>query len=187
MSHFSNVFLIVIDSLPFDHLDCNGYHCETSPAFIPSGLSITTQVGSHDIVPTILDLLEIPSLAKHHGEPLTPLLNRASAPERPALSQRGEGNPAEQKKELISFNTVNYKLIWYKHTDDKELYHLVTDPHEKNNIAYEEKEKCQDLQTQIKNLLQRPDETPFRHKSAPQKISLDEYLLKRLRGLGYIE
>lgn len=31
MSHFSNVFLIVIDSLRFDHLDCSGYLREISP------------------------------------------------------------------------------------------------------------------------------------------------------------
>ena len=48
MSHFSNVFLIVIDSLRFDHVDCYGYHRETSTALIPSGLSIPSQVGSRD-------------------------------------------------------------------------------------------------------------------------------------------
>jgi len=32
MSHFSNVFLVVIDSLRFDHLGCYGYLRETSPA-----------------------------------------------------------------------------------------------------------------------------------------------------------
>jgi hypothetical protein len=63
----------------------------------------------------------------------------------------------------------------------------VTDPHEKNNIAYEEKEKCRDLQNHVKKILQSPDETPFHYKSAPKKVSLDEDLLKRLRGLGYIE
>ena len=99
----------------------------------------------------------------------------------------GEGNPAEKKSELISLNTGDYKLIWDKHTDSKELYHLKTDPHEKNNIAYEEKEKCRDLQTQVKKILQPHDETPFHYKPTPKKVSFDEDLLKRLRDLGYIE
>ena len=159
----------------------------SSPALIPSGLSIPTQVRSIDMVPTILQLLGIPPLAQHQGESLIPLLNLASAPERPALSQIGEGNPAEKKNELISFNTGNYKLIWDKQTDTKELYHLVTDPQEKNNIADEEKEKCRDLQTQINIFLQPSDESPFHYKPNRKKISLDEDLLKRLRGLGYID
>jgi arylsulfatase A-like enzyme len=159
----------------------------SSPALIPSALSIPTQVRSLDIVPTILALLGIPPLAKHQGESLIPLLNLASAPERPALSQMGEDNPAEKKSELISLNTGDYKLVWDKHTDTKELYHLKTDPHEKNNIAYEEKETCRDLQNHVQKILQSPDETPFHYKSTPHKVSLDEDLLKRLIGLGYIE
>jgi arylsulfatase A-like enzyme len=159
----------------------------SSPALIPSGLSIPTQVRSLDIVPTILDLLGIPPLAKHQGESLLPLLSLASPPERPALSQIGENNPAEKKSELISFNTGDYKLIWDKHTDIKELYHLVTDPQEKHNIADEEKGKCDDLQTQAKRIIQHPEETLFHYKPSPTKISFDEDLLKRLRGLGYIE
>ena len=79
------------------------------------------------------------------------------------------------------------KLIWNKKNDAKELYHLQIDPWEEKNIAYEEKEKTQELQSQLENLLQRPDATPFHYKPTPEIISLDEDLLKRLRGLGYIE
>jgi choline-sulfatase len=159
----------------------------SSPALIPSGLSIPTQVRSIDILPTILELLGIPPLAKHQGESLLPLLKLAPTPARPAISQIGEENCATRKTEVVALTTENYKLIWNKKNDAKELYHLQRDPREENNIAYEEKEKTQELQSQLENLLQRPDETPFHYRSAPKKISFDEDLLKRLRGLGYIE
>ena len=159
----------------------------SSPALIPSGLSIPTQVRSIDIVPTILELLGIPPLAKHQGESLLPLLNLAPTPARPAISQIGEENCAEGKAGLVALTTGDYKLIWNKKNDAKELYHLQIDPGEKNNMVYREKEKTQELQSQLENLLQSPDETSFHYQSAPKKISLDEDLIKRLKGLGYIE
>jgi len=159
----------------------------SSPALIPSGLSIPTQVRSLDIVPTILDLLGIPPLAKHQGESLLPLLNLAPTPARPAISQIGEQNCAEGKTELVALTTGDYKLIWNKKTDTQELYHLQTDPREENNIAYGEKEKTQELQSQLGSLLQNTDEMPFHYKPTPKKVSFDEELLKRLRGLGYLE
>ena len=159
----------------------------SSPTLIPSGLSIPTQVRSVDIVPSILEFLGIPPLAKHQGESLLPLLKLAPTPARPAISQIGEQNCAEGKTELVALTTGNYKLIWNKKNDAKELYHLQKDPGEEKNIAYEEKEKTQELQSELENLLQSPDEMPFHYKPTPEKASLDEDLLKRLRGLGYIE
>ncbi|WAC06414.1 MAG: sulfatase [Thermodesulfobacteriota bacterium] len=159
----------------------------SSPALIPSGISIPSQVRSIDLVPTILEVLGIPPLASHQGESLIPLLKLALAPDRPVLSQIGGDHPSGGKSELISFNTGDYKIIWNKQTDAKELYHLATDPHEKNNIADEKKEACDDLQTRMKKIIQPPEEAPFHYKPSPAKVCVDDDLLNRLRGLGYID
>ena len=153
----------------------------SSPANLPSNVSIPNQVRSIDIVPTILELLGIPPLASHQGESLLPLLNHASAPERPAISQIG----GSEEGELVSLNSGEYKLIWDKKNNTHELYHLSSDPEEKNNIAEKDEEKLREAQAQLKDILQPPKERPFHYK--PKKLKLDEELLARLRGLGYVE
>lgn len=158
----------------------------SSPAIIPSGLSMPVQVRSIDIVPTILELLGIPPLARHQGESLLPLPNLAHSPERPAISQIGGSDRVKNGAELISLNSGGYKLIWNKESDSKELYHLLIDPQEIHNIAQEEEEKCQELQSQLENFLQVAEEKPFHYKPKPEKISFDEDLLIRLRDLGYL-
>jgi len=157
------------------------------PALLPVGCSLPNQVRLIDIVPTLLDLLGVPPLAKHQGESLLPLLNFMATPERPAISQIGEQNLSREKAELISLTTENYKLIWNKKTDNSELYYLPQDPGEKKNIAEEEKEKVQELKLQLENLLQMDEEKPFRYKSKSDKVKLDTDLIKRLKGLGYME
>jgi len=159
----------------------------SSPALIPSGLSIPTQVRSIDILPTILELLGIPPLAKHQGESLLTLLNLAPTPARPAISQIGEQVFSEEKTELVSLTTENYKLIWNKKTDIQELYYLLQDPGEEKNIAEEEKEKTHQLKSQLKKFLSLDEEKPFRYKAKPSKIEIDEALMIRLRDLGYVE
>ncbi|MCX8012137.1 MAG: sulfatase-like hydrolase/transferase, partial [Desulfobacterota bacterium] len=159
----------------------------SSPALLPTGRSIPTQIRSIDIVPTILELIGIPPLAKHQGESLLPLLNLLSAPDRPAISQIGEEAYSGEKVELISLTTEDYKLIWNKKTDTHELYCLKQDPGEEKNVAEEERDKAKELKEELKKLLQASEEEKqFRYKPKPAKITLDDDLVKRLRALGYM-
>ncbi|MFH0813043.1 MAG: sulfatase [Pseudomonadota bacterium] len=159
----------------------------SSPALIPSGLSIPVQVRSIDLVPTILEILGMPLSEGHQGESLVPLLTNVSSPSRTAISQIGGSDEATGGTELISITTGEYKLIWNKNNDAKELYHLVSDPKELQNIAEPEEGKCHDLQSQLKNLIYTPNEKPFQYKPKPQKLSFNEEVLLRLRNLGYID
>jgi len=158
----------------------------SSPALITSGISIPTQVRSIDIVPTILDLLGIPNSEKHQGESLVPLIKNPFSPDRPAISQIGEGD-GFGGKEIIAFNTGEYKLIWNKKEDTKELYHLPSDPQETQNLAEQDEETSGRLQTQLKKLIYTPVEKPFQYKTKDRKVKFDEDVLSRLRALGYID
>jgi arylsulfatase A-like enzyme len=158
------------------------------PEMLSSGFSIPTQVRSVDIAPTILEILGFPPTENHQGESLVPLVHAELLPHRPSVSQIGEdGESPDGKGEILALTTGDHKLIWHRKDDAKELYHLTTDPQEKHNIAAENQETAQELQTKLQQLIYTPEEKPFRHKSKPKEVTFDEDVLVRLRALGYID
>jgi len=157
------------------------------PTLLPSGLSIATQVRSIDIVPTLLEILGFAPFENHQGESLVPLLHTGPFPDRPSVSQVGadQESPAGEG-EIIALTTGEHKLIWHRKDDIKELYYLTHDPWEKQNMAEEDEETSQKLQSQLQQLIHIPEERPFRHKLKPKEAGFDNAVLARLKTLGYI-
>jgi len=117
--------------------------------------SISTQVRSIDILPTILEICNIPidpNYKKISGESLIPLINENHNLERVAISE--SGNPLQSGKppkepNVVSIRKENFKLIINLHDNSFELYNLSNDPLEENNIHGKNKE----IETQMFNQL----------------------------------
>jgi len=122
---------------------CYDYTLRTFSYFlIPNYESkeITRQIRTIDLMPTILDCLEIipdNNYSNLDGMSLLPLIKDESLPEPYAFSETG--NPLHEKappKEpnVKSIRTSKWKLIFNEHNNSKELYNLESDPNENQNL-----------------------------------------------------
>jgi len=109
-----------------------------SDDFVPKELS--QQVRTIDIMPTILDYLNIKLDYKYEnpdGVSLLPLIQGKKIQENIAYSETG--NPLDSKKppkepNTMSVRTSKWKLIYNQHNGKKELYDLENDPKEEKNL-----------------------------------------------------
>jgi arylsulfatase A-like enzyme len=148
-----------------------------------------------DILPTVLDLLNIDAVESHaiDGSSLIPLNGHAYHPhvfsefDRPTwmlknLGARFPGNDfSHLDRGLKCIRTSEYKLI--VGTDHKEeLYHLPSDPSESKNLISEHVHEADALRTTYQNwLVSHKAKTPS---SAYQEE--DALILKNLKDLGYV-
>jgi len=104
-------------------------------------IEVKQQVRTIDLMPTILDYLDIPQSEKFEkidGESLIPLIKGDSIEEKFAFSETG--NPQKDKRppknpNIKSIRTSKWKLIFNEYDNSKELYNLESDPIEENNLA----------------------------------------------------
>ncbi len=102
--------------------------------------TIINQIRHIDFLPTILDLLDIKiddSFSEIDGKSLVPLINKQNYTENIAFSETG--NPLHEKSppkipNVKSIRTSEWKLILNEYDDTKELYNILKDPFEKNNL-----------------------------------------------------
>jgi arylsulfatase A-like enzyme len=110
------------------------------------GATVTTQVRLVDVMPTLLDLLDLPT-PPMDGVTLTPLLSKgpaggAPAPHRAAYSEAfyreelGESDPTwSHLKPLKAIRLPDRKMIWEHNGDMVSMYDLVADPEEQHPLA----------------------------------------------------
>jgi len=127
-----------------------------------------------DLLPTVLDFLDVPLPDDIHGSSL--------------LNVRGEGKAAERvARSWTSLMPALYagliagdhKLIRNLDSGETELYNLRHDPDEKHDLSEEEPS----LARQLSALLQSTGLSTIEMKDT----ELDEKTLKRLRSLGYLQ
>jgi len=112
-------------------------------------IKINNQIRSIDILPTILDILNIPQDPKYckmDGESLLSIIN-GKIESRIAFSQSGNPlNSAKPPKEpnVYAVRTDEWKYIKNIHNSSEELYHLISDPAEEKNLI-EIEDKIADL------------------------------------------
>jgi len=124
---------------------------------------IKQQIRTIDLMPTILEYLEIPLDSNYSdldGVSLLPLITGNSYPELYAFSETG--NPLNEKAPPKEPNTKsirnsNWKLILNEHNNSRELYNLKLDPNEENNLI-ESGEKMEDiLWVELKKVIEKQD------------------------------
>ena len=106
----------------------------------PKGLEIGHLVRSIDILPTILEILNLKEKSgykKIQGKSFLPLIYGKNE-ERIAYSETGGlggPTPSPEKHNVRSVRTNKWKLIYNETSKKKELYNLENDPREKNNLT----------------------------------------------------
>jgi arylsulfatase A-like enzyme len=156
------------------------------------GIKVSKNVSLTDIVPTILNELNIEyEKTDFDGKDLKPLIRGLSREERycfseiPVKGNLGKVSVVHKKYKLI-FNRIVFEDRFQEQapSDELELYNLENDPGEKHNIANTEEEMVRYLMTKIDGYLRTKPKTKSTGEKTPV---IDEELRKRLKALGYIE
>jgi len=148
------------------------------PGGAQHGRRVSTQVRLIDILPTVLEVLGIPSLEVFEGRTLMPLALGQPGVHRPAVSQRDVRSP----RGPTSLRTGKWK--WYERTQLRRqlLFDLEQDPGEHSDLARQQPQRMRSLMQQLEELLaSRPD---GRYRG---EIEIDDELRQRLEELGYLK
>jgi membrane-anchored protein YejM (alkaline phosphatase superfamily) len=122
---------------------CYDYTIKTFGILISSQFknkTITQQVRHIDFLPTILDHLGLPidkNYEKFDGQSLIPLFFEKTLPEKIAYTETAnplKDNAPPKIPNTKSVRTSKWKLIFNEYNNTKELYNLIQDPNEENNL-----------------------------------------------------
>lgn len=141
---------------------------------------IEPAVGLVDIVPTICGLLGIDPPEQLHGVDLSDCLreNKPIQPDR--FIYCGTLYPTKYKgNSLLGLASSRLKYI---QTTRPELYDLVNDPHERNNLVKQRPGLAKSLKNELAQLL----ELSVRDQNSDKNIYLDAQSRTRLESLGYV-
>ncbi len=118
-----------------------------APGRLDAGQVIETPVRHLDIVPTVLDLLDIPSSVNRRGTSLLPLIDGSASPRRPPVVS--ETHRPEARFDQRSVVYEGYKYIVNDMTGAELLYDLNADPGELIDLAGSEPELLQNLRAAL--------------------------------------
>ncbi|MBZ0112531.1 MAG: sulfatase-like hydrolase/transferase [Thermoanaerobaculia bacterium] len=150
------------------------------PAFEAGGMVVNDMVGTVDIVPTVLELLGFDLPDSLQGQSLKPWMEGAS-PDRTSKGLYAETlSPRLSHRwgELRALIEPPYK---YVHGPRPELYDLVNDPRELDDLSGSRPELAQEMETRLQRFL--------RSHAAPDRgaaTEIDEETIARLQALGYL-
>jgi arylsulfatase A-like enzyme len=162
-----------------------------APGLLPAGAVVPQTVELIDVTPTLLDLLGVAPPREQHGRALTPYLERpgGGGAGKPAFSEYGEApvhTILEGGFKLVD-NPASFDPICIPNAPPhhfpiarEELYDLVHDPGEKENLALRDPARVADLQQHIRRRF--AGMANRMHQQA-----LPEELKKQLEALGYAE
>jgi arylsulfatase len=138
-----------------------------------------TPVSLSDVMPTILEALELESPALIDGRSIWGTTRGEPTGAVPALFAESLLDSPETKV-IIRWP---HKLIWHEASGRQELYDLMSDPGERRDLAADEPELREQLASELRaHLASAPGPDPAR---AP--VRLDAGTRERLRTLGYID
>tara|TARA_Y100000310_G_scaffold267407_1_gene279385 strand:- start:6799 stop:8124 length:1326 start_codon:yes stop_codon:yes gene_type:complete len=153
------------------------------------GKKIETQVQTIDIMPTILDILDIPLIEKVDGKSLVPIINEGEDDRKYLFAENGKMEFKQNNRTFFPgikgkwrmIRTNEWKLIYIPHPENDiyELYNLKEDPKENVNLINKELGVAKELRGKLFEWMN--------HSKGDEDVDLTERSKKLLRKLGYME
>ncbi len=153
----------------------------TSPRKLPQGEQIENQVRLIDLMPTVLDILDIPFSQEIQGKSFYPLIQGKKDFQEYAFSETtpcGYSCPKRlEKNRLRAIRTNDWKLIeGYHHKDDQttyELYSLADDPAETRDVIEQHPEIAEQLKQEMQRWKDAPQSFGYSRKKSDKPHYLD--------------
>jgi arylsulfatase A-like enzyme len=131
-----------------------------------------------DVMPTVLDFLNLDPPDELEGESLLPLMMGVTDKlENPEVVM----STHDLRKHAIRLG--DYKFI-FSSEEDQELYNLIKDPREQDNLFAKDKEKSALLRKRLEQII---DLTTGSTQEEPSDLRTDERMDSLLKTLGYVE
>ena len=148
---------------------------------------IDATVGLIDLVPTVLDLLELPRKGMLHGQSLRAVMERDGDAAPFVFTEAGY---RKQSQQVV--RTGRWKLIWVRDPKDLrlmtgseyELYDVVADPLETRNVAAENPDVVERLSERLRQWLKAA--VAIQALDANPAVELDPQTRQYLEELGYL-
>jgi arylsulfatase A-like enzyme len=153
------------------------------------GERVEEMIRSVDVLPTLLDALDMPfdtgPSAQIDGKSLAPALNGAPEtveyPEVAFSSTTNYESPSEADLKTIgqfAITSGSWKLLWTPDSEETELYNLEEDPQETTDLSSAEPEKAAELLTRL--------EAEVEEATASYSDDEEAAIQDRLEDLGYL-
>jgi len=148
---------------------------------IPKNIIYENCVQHIDIVPTILEILNIPQRKESQGRSLLPLINNYEIEQ--DLKTYSSGQDRAQRTFSMSLRTKEWTYITDRDGKD-ELYHRINDPKEQNNVIKKRPLIAQELKQELADFIALTGEGK---PQAVEELRIDEELKEKLKSLGYLQ
>jgi arylsulfatase A-like enzyme/Tfp pilus assembly protein PilF len=151
------------------------------PGVVPAGRTVSAQVRTIDIAPTILACLHLPPWEQAQGISLVGLCTGQQ--QDPKLAAYGETFQAQIEyglSQLRSLTVGGWKYVW---TTKPELYCLPRDPDETHNLVEQEPQRAADMLKQLRQLIADAPPPPAKEDSTATLTADDR---TQLDSLGYV-
>lgn len=148
------------------------------PSVLRPGSVVESLVRTVDIAPTVLDLLDLPPLEQAQGVSLASLIRG----EERDLNLMAYGESID----IMPFGTSPLRFVrkgrWkYLHKVNPELYDVVADPGELNDLAARRPEVVEQLRSEMERLITSAPATP-----SGAEVPIDAETREQLQALGYM-
>jgi choline-sulfatase len=143
---------------------------------VPAGIRVKQQARTIDLLPTLLELLGGKAAANVQGASLAPAFTGKEVPTEHSYTETLFPKLNMGWAELRAIRTNRWKYI---RAPRPELYDLLQDPGETNNVIADRPAEAQDLEARLKALVGSGAETV-------QPAAVDQRTLDQLKSLGYL-
>lgn len=143
---------------------------------------IDDAVSHVDLLPTVVDFLNIPDTRYRSGRSLVPALTGETdlaASETVVVAETFRPEAAKDRKAII---VSGHKLVSTPADRQEELYDLTVDPRERNDLSQSDRE----ITSRLRRLLYERMVTAGDQGTLPAESELTQEQIERLRSLGYL-
>jgi len=150
---------------------------------IPRNRTYENYVQHIDIVPTILEILNIPQRKEMQGRSILPLMKICEIQKCPKTYSWGrDRNRRPQRPFSMSLRTKEWTYIMNQEGLD-ELYDRINDPKEQKNLIKKRPLIAQKLKEELEDFIALTSEPK---PQVAEKVRIDEELKEQLKSLGYL-
>lgn len=146
---------------------------------LPRGKVVNSRVRLIDLMPSILDILEIPANKEIQGTSLLPYIERREKKDLSSYIETYYPRENYGWSELIGLIDGDWKYI---KAPKEELYNLKKDPEEEKNVIDDERKVASDKRDKLKNMIQNLSSST---EAERKEMTAEEK--ERLRSLGYAQ